>query len=66
MKTNPSARRILKIRGIVMCLALVGMVGIAFWLGQTLATRVGQTTPPQTEGPQAPNSSLADLLAAAY
>jgi flagellar basal body-associated protein FliL len=65
MKTNSSARRFVRIRGIVICLALVGMVGIAFWSGASLATRVGQTTAPQTEGPQAPNVNFADLMASA-
>ena len=65
MKTNRSARRIVRIRGIAICLALGGMVGIAFSLGESLAVRVGQTTTQQTEVPQAPNGSLADLIAAA-
>ena len=65
MKTNRSARWIVRIRGIAICLALVGMVGVAFCLGESLAARVGQTTAPQTQGPQVPNVSLADLMAAA-
>ena len=52
-------------RAIVMCVALVGMVGIAFELGGSLASRVGWTTVPQIQGPYAPNASVADLLAAA-
>ena len=65
MKTYRSAHRIVRIRGFALCLALVGMVGGAFCLGKSLAARVGQTTVPQTEGPQAPSASLADLIATA-
>jgi hypothetical protein len=65
MKTNFVARGLVKIRGIAIRLALVGMVGVTFWLGESLAARVGQTTAPQTEGPQIPNANRADLMAAA-
>jgi hypothetical protein len=65
MKTNRSARWIVRIRGIAICLALVGMVGVSFWSGAALAARVGQTTVAQTEVPQAPHGSLGDLVAAA-
>ena len=65
MKTNSSARWIVRVRGIVMCLAFVGMVGGAFWLGESLAARVGQIAAPQTEYPPVPNASIADLMAAA-
>lgn len=65
MKTNHSARRILRIRNIAICLALVGMVGAAFWIGEFLAKRVGQFPPTQTEVLQPPNASFANLIAAA-
>ena len=65
MKTNRSARCMVKIRGIVICLALVGMVGVAFWSGEALAARFGQITVPQSEFPPLPHASLADLMAAA-
>jgi flagellar basal body-associated protein FliL len=65
MKTNRSALWMVRIRGITLVLTLVGMVGVAFWLGESLAARFGQTTAPQTEGEQAPNVSLGDLIAAA-
>lgn len=65
MKTNRSARRIVRVRSIMICLALVGMVGGAFWSGQSLAMRVGQTAAPQTESAPAPNWGLSDLIAAA-
>jgi hypothetical protein len=65
MKTNRSALWIVRIRGIMAGFALVGMVGVAFWLGESLATRFGQVSTLQVEGPQAPNVSLGDLIAAA-
>ena len=65
MKTSRSARRFVRIRGLVMCLALVAMVGPAFWLGKSLAPRCGRTTVPQAETWQPQNASLADCLAAA-
>ena len=65
MKTNRSARRIVRIRSIVMVMTLLGMVGIALWSGQALAARVGQVTAPQTESQQAPTVDLGALTIAA-
>jgi hypothetical protein len=66
MKSNRAARRFVRIRRIVLCLALVGMVGIAYWSGESLALRFGRTTAPQTESWYPPNASLADMLASAH
>jgi hypothetical protein len=65
MKTNQAARRIVKVRATVMCLALVGMVGAAFWLGGSLAARIGQSSGPQSEVLPVPAGSIADLVVAA-
>jgi hypothetical protein len=65
MKTNSAARWFVGIRGIVICLALVGMVGVAFSLGESLAARFGQSTARQMDSPPAPNVSMSDLMAAA-
>jgi hypothetical protein len=65
MKTNSAARWLVRIRGIVICLALVGMVGGAFSLGESLAVRVGRTTARHTDSPAVPSVSIADLMAAA-
>jgi hypothetical protein len=62
MKTNSAARWFVRIRVIVICLALVGMVGVAFSLGESLAARVGQTTVRQTDNPAAPNPSISAML----
>ena len=63
METNRSALWIVRLRGIVLGLALLGMVGAAFGLGASLAARFGQTTTAQTETAPAPNVNLGDLLA---
>lgn len=65
MKTNRSARWLVRIRGIMICLALVGMAGVAFRFGEFLSMRVAQPTAPQTQGPQAPNVNFANLIASA-
>jgi hypothetical protein len=62
MKTNRLALWIVRIRGIMLGLALVGMVGAAFGLGESLAAWVGQTTASQTEGTPAPNVNLGDSI----
>ena len=64
MKTNQSARWIVKVRGIVICWALFGMIGIALWSGESLASRFGQVTPSQTLIPPVPSFGIGDLFAA--
>jgi hypothetical protein len=64
MKTSSFARGILKIRAIVLGLAIVGMVGVEFGLGESLAARFGQYTAAQTGAPQAPSLSFGDFIAA--
>ena len=65
MKTNPAARMILKIRFVALCVAIAGMAGLGFTLGQSPVARLGQTTALQCQGPQAPHMSLGDLMAMA-
>jgi hypothetical protein len=65
MKTNPFARGILRIRAIVLCLAIVGLAVAEVVVGSSLGARYGQYTTVQTHAPQAPNLSLGDLMAAA-
>lgn len=65
MKTNSFARGIVKIRGIVLGLAIVGMVGVEFGLGESFAARFGQTTARQAAASQVPSLSIGDLMAAA-
>ena len=63
MKTNRFARPIVKIRVVVFCLAVVGIAGIGFRLGDFMKERYGQTPVCVFETPQAPNLSLAEAMA---
>ena len=65
MKTNASARYLVKIRVIMVCAALAVLVGLEFSVSQSLAARIGQTTARQTDSPAAPSVSISDLMAAA-
>ena len=65
MKTNSSARYLVRIRVIMVWAALAAVVGLEVYLGESLAARIGQTTARQTDSPAAPNVSISDLMAAA-
>lgn len=61
MKTNASARYLVRIRAIMVYAALAATVGLDLYMGASLAARIGQTTARQT----VPNVSISDLMAAA-
>ena len=63
MKTNRLARTIVKTRVVVFCLAVVGMAGVGFRLGDFMKERYGQAPVCGLETPQAPNMSLAEAMA---
>jgi hypothetical protein len=65
MKTNSAARNLVRIRVIMVCAALTAIIGLELLLGESLAARMGHTTAPQTDGPQAPSVGISDLMAAA-
>jgi hypothetical protein len=65
MKTNASARYLVKIRVIIVCAALAALVGFEVFISESLAARMGQTAARQTDSPAAPNLSISDLMAAA-
>jgi hypothetical protein len=65
MKTNSAARRLVRIRSIVLVLAFLGMVPMAFSFGGSMAARIGQYTTVQAEAPQAPSLSIGEFMAAA-
>jgi hypothetical protein len=65
MKTNASARYLVRIRVIMVCAALAAIAGLELSLSESLAARIGQTTAPQTDSPATPTVSIADLMAAA-
>lgn len=66
MKTNSSARGASRIWVVALCLAIAGIAGIEVRLADSLSARFGQAAVAQTDGPQAPNLSLAEALAAAH
>ena len=65
MKTNASARYLVRIRVIMVCAALAALVGLEFSLSQSLAARIGQTTARQTDSPATPSVGISDFMAAA-
>ena len=65
MKTNPSARYLVAIRFVMVCVAIAAIAATEFVVSQSWAARINQTTARQTEGPQAPNVNLSELMAAA-
>ena len=65
MRTNSVARFIVRIRVIILCVALAAIVGLELSVSESLAARIGQTTARQTDSPAAPNVSIPDLMAAA-
>ena len=65
MKTNSSARYLVRIRVIMVCAALAAIVGLDLFLGKSLASRIGHTTACQTDGPATPNVGISDMMAAA-
>jgi hypothetical protein len=65
MKTNSFARRILRIRAIVLCLAIVGLAVVEVGLGESLVVRYGYFNAVQSQAQQAPGLSMGDLMAAA-
>ena len=65
MRTNSSARHLVRIRVIMVWAALAALVGLEVYLGESLAARMGYTTAPQTDGPQAPSVGIADMMATA-
>jgi hypothetical protein len=65
MKPDPHARGLPRIRVIALCLAVAGMAGAAFRLGEFLAARIEQIAASQTTAPQAPKVNFGELMAAA-
>jgi hypothetical protein len=65
MKTNTSVRCFARIRVVIVCAALVAIVGLEFSVSELLEARIGQTTSRQTDSPAAPSAGISDLMAAA-
>jgi hypothetical protein len=64
MKSNHSARRIVRMRIMLLFLALMMVMVIEFALGGVLVARFGQATALRTDVVQTPNVSLGDVFAA--
>ena len=64
MKTNPVARRLVRIRLALTCLAIASVAAVEFGAGRVLATRIGQASSGYTHAAPAPNQTLDDLMLA--
>ncbi len=62
MKTNSAARKVRKLQIGFICLALAGLAALELTVGTTLAARFGQTSVRSTQGAEAPNVSLSDVM----
>ena len=62
MKTNPSARWFAKVRMALVLVALAGVVGLEFYVGESLAGQIGHTT--ANGATQVPAIDISDLMAA--
>jgi len=49
----------------MLAVVLATAFGLEVYLGASQAARIGHTTAPQSEGPQTPNVSIGDVIAAA-
>ena len=65
MKINSARRSLVRIRATIGCAAAVALVGLACFVGATVAAQIGQNTAHQTDGPPVPNMDLGDFMAAA-
>jgi hypothetical protein len=66
MKTNHSARQIVRIRSAMSLMAVLAILVVELGLGASMVSRLGQTSSPRTR-PQAEsmNVSIGDLVAVA-
>jgi len=63
MKTNPSARWLAKVRIAFVLVALAALVGLEFYVGESLAGQIGHNT--ANGATQVPAIDISDLMAAA-
>jgi hypothetical protein len=66
MKTNPLARRLVKIRLLLTCLTITAVAIVEFGVGQSLAKRVGQNSVAQNQTWQPPQLTLDDWMVEAW
>jgi hypothetical protein len=63
MKTNPIARRLVRVRVVLLGVALAASLGVEFFFGASAVARISQTTGVQTDGPAVPPMHFWDCLA---
>jgi hypothetical protein len=66
MKTKPSARWIVRVRALMLVLAIAVSAAIEFKLGGYLASRTAQASVSQNDMPPVPAMDLSVLVAAAH
>lgn len=54
MKTETSAGHLVRVRNLLLAVALAAVFGLEVYLGASQAVRIGHTTAPQADGPQTP------------
>ncbi len=64
MKTNPSARRVWRMRYVLLGLSVAGLAGFEYQAARIAAAHWGQVTGARTDLPAGPSVSVADLFAA--
>jgi hypothetical protein len=62
MRTNSYVRSLVKIRAIMVCLAIAGIAGLVFCASDSVAEQLGQITTARTEIPPAPAVHLGELF----
>ena len=65
MKTNPSARRLWRIRLLIVGAALAAVIGLEVRLSESLAARIGRAAACRTNSASTTDVSISDLVAAA-
>jgi len=64
MKTNPAARILVRVRLLLLCASLAGILGLEFYGSTFLAASIGQTTALTTAYPAPPNMNFGDVMSA--
>jgi hypothetical protein len=65
MKPKSSVRWLARLRVLAVCLLIALVAGIELGLGESMATRVGQTSAGRTDALRVPSVDISDLIVAA-
>jgi hypothetical protein len=66
MKPKVYARRVRRIRFLLMCLAVAGVACLELDLGKSFASKLSQTSAMKTDSPPPPDVSMANFVALAH